>query len=545
MAAVEQAARGYRVTPSRGAWLGARRRDRDRILRRARGSARSRPGCRRLSRSLPTGYRQPVELARRRRAGRRRVGVGRADRATNCCARAGAVTLAAGRHTRLPRVVPRARHPVVARPDRDSLDVGADDVHDIERLAQPAVAAARRPARPRARSTSTLLRRQGVRVGRPAARRRRRAASGSPTISSRHRGVRREAGDAAAAPRRLRRGRRLAIGRSAPRAVRTDLALVRRRAGPTLDLGGRRDHVGGLGDGLPPRYPWLDVPVLDRARRDRASTAASRRRPASTCSACSFQRRRNSTFIDGVGKDAALPRRRDRRAPRPHRTCHRVKGIASWTHRSVDRRRRRRRRAVRRRGDGDAAGASRPRACSLVDRGEYGTDTLSTHALMRGGVLQLARWGLLERIVAAGTPPVTVDHVPLRHRAADASPSSRSSASTALYAPRRTVLDRVLVDAAAAAGAIVRFGTRLTALLARQRRRRRRRASAGSRRADRCRSARSIVVGADGLRSTVADLVGAPVLRAAATRLRCSTATGPTFRSTATTGTTARRARLV
>ena len=29
----------------------------------------------------------------------------------------------------------------------------------------------------------------------------------------------------------------------------------------------------------------------------------------------------------------------------------------------------------------------------LVDRAAYGSDTLSTHALMRGGVLQLFRWG--------------------------------------------------------------------------------------------------------------------------------------------------------
>jgi 2-polyprenyl-6-methoxyphenol hydroxylase-like FAD-dependent oxidoreductase len=42
----------------------------------------------------------------------------------------------------------------------------------------------------------------------------------------------------------------------------------------------------------------------------------------------------------------------------------------------------------------------------LIDRGQYGTDTLSTHALMRGGVLQLARWGILPRIRTAGTPPV-------------------------------------------------------------------------------------------------------------------------------------------
>ena len=40
----------------------------------------------------------------------------------------------------------------------------------------------------------------------------------------------------------------------------------------------------------------------------------------------------------------------------------------------------------------------------LVDRGRYGTDTLSTHALMRGGVLQLWRWGLLDRVIGAGAP---------------------------------------------------------------------------------------------------------------------------------------------
>jgi menaquinone-9 beta-reductase len=42
----------------------------------------------------------------------------------------------------------------------------------------------------------------------------------------------------------------------------------------------------------------------------------------------------------------------------------------------------------------------------VIDRGRYGADTISTHALMRGGVMQLRRWGLLPRIVAAGTPAV-------------------------------------------------------------------------------------------------------------------------------------------
>jgi 2-polyprenyl-6-methoxyphenol hydroxylase-like FAD-dependent oxidoreductase len=146
-----------------------------------------------------------------------------------------------------------------------------------------------------------------------------------------------------------------------------------------------------------------------------------------------------------------------------------------------------------------------------VDRGGYGADTLSTHALMRAGVLQLARWGLLGQIEAAGTPPVprTVFHyedevvdIPIKPR--DGVP--------ALFAPRRFLLDRVLVDAARAAGATVVHHVRPGDLVR----------SAGGRvegalltdEDGRTRLVRAgIVIGADGLRSTVASLVGAPVTR--------------------------------
>ena len=42
----------------------------------------------------------------------------------------------------------------------------------------------------------------------------------------------------------------------------------------------------------------------------------------------------------------------------------------------------------------------------VVDPASRGSDTLSTHALMRGGVLQLHRWGVLEALRAAGTPTI-------------------------------------------------------------------------------------------------------------------------------------------
>lgn len=42
----------------------------------------------------------------------------------------------------------------------------------------------------------------------------------------------------------------------------------------------------------------------------------------------------------------------------------------------------------------------------LLDKSRNGTDTLSTHALMRGAMVQLHRWGLLPAVARAETPPV-------------------------------------------------------------------------------------------------------------------------------------------
>ena len=100
----------------------------------------------------------------------------------------------------------------------------------------------------------------------------------------------------------------------------------------------------------------------------------------------------------------------------------------------------------------------------LLDRSRYGTDTLSTHALMRGGVLQLHRWGLLPHVIAAGTPAVLSATFYLPGAASTVEIKPRHGVE-GLYAPRRTVLDAILVDAARSAGADVRFGTSVTGLL--------------------------------------------------------------------------------
>ena len=48
-----------------------------------------------------------------------------------------------------------------------------------------------------------------------------------------------------------------------------------------------------------------------------------------------------------------------------------------------------------------------------VDRQSYGSDTLSTHALMRPAVMQLSRWGLLQPLLRSGAPVIALDHLSL------------------------------------------------------------------------------------------------------------------------------------
>ncbi len=143
----------------------------------------------------------------------------------------------------------------------------------------------------------------------------------------------------------------------------------------------------------------------------------------------------------------------------------------------------------------------------VVDPTRRGSDTLSTHALMRGAVLQLHRWGVLDDIRAAGTPAIrtTTFHygdevleIPIKPR----------DGIDALYAPRRTVIDVVLLDAAEAAGAEVLFGYSLVDLLRDPDDRVCGARIAGGDR-DEIAVAAEVVIGADGLRSHLARMVEA------------------------------------
>jgi 2-polyprenyl-6-methoxyphenol hydroxylase-like FAD-dependent oxidoreductase len=96
---------------------------------------------------------------------------------------------------------------------------------------------------------------------------------------------------------------------------------------------------------------------------------------------------------------------------------------------------------------------------AIVERGRPGSDTVSTHAFMRAGVLLLSRWDLLEAIEGAGTPPVrrtVFHHAGLEPVTVTIRPRGDVGA---LYAPRRLVLDKVLLDAALEAGTELVRGT--------------------------------------------------------------------------------------
>jgi len=91
-----------------------------------------------------------------------------------------------------------------------------------------------------------------------------------------------------------------------------------------------------------------------------------------------------------------------------------------------------------------------------VDRATFPSDTVSTHLIHPPGVDALKRWGLADRVAATNCPPIDTylfDFGPVAicgHPGTDAAPAA--------YAPRRTVLDKILVDAASNAGAHVREG---------------------------------------------------------------------------------------
>src|SRR5579884_1654861 len=142
----------------------------------------------------------------------------------------------------------------------------------------------------------------------------------------------------------------------------------------------------------------------------------------------------------------------------------------------------------------------------VVDRATFPSDTVSTHLIHAPGIAALARWGLLDRVVATGCPPIERYSFDFGPFMLTGTPRPCGAVATA-YAPRRTVLDEMLVGAAAEAGAEVREAFTVddvvvddgTVVGIRGR------SPTGDRVMERAR----VVIGADGRNSRVARAVGA------------------------------------
>jgi flavin-dependent dehydrogenase len=145
----------------------------------------------------------------------------------------------------------------------------------------------------------------------------------------------------------------------------------------------------------------------------------------------------------------------------------------------------------------------------LLDRTTFPSDmAFSNHFVHQTGSARLKRWGLLDKLAATGCPPITEDHWDYGAFVLSGSPPPADGGVTTAFAPRRKVLDPLLVAAAVEAGAELRDGftvqqvvwdkDQITGIRGH-----------GKNGATITENAR-ITVGADGMFSTIAQAVKAP-----------------------------------
>src|SRR5712671_38630 len=84
----------------------------------------------------------------------------------------------------------------------------------------------------------------------------------------------------------------------------------------------------------------------------------------------------------------------------------------------------------------------------VVDRVSFPSDTISSHQLQVPGAALLHRWGLLGKLAAAGTPPARRVRLDAGDGVVMDGQFPACEGVDALYSPRRTLLDSILVEAA-------------------------------------------------------------------------------------------------
>jgi 2-polyprenyl-6-methoxyphenol hydroxylase-like FAD-dependent oxidoreductase len=146
----------------------------------------------------------------------------------------------------------------------------------------------------------------------------------------------------------------------------------------------------------------------------------------------------------------------------------------------------------------------------LVDRARFPSDVPQGHFIHRHGPPRLARWGLLDRIVASGAPATTTQYSHFGDFTLAADNLELDGVAWG-YGPRRAVLDQILLDAAVESGAELHEGFAVESLLTDDGR------VSGVRGADGSRITARLTIGADGRHSRVARAVGAPTYEAVPT----------------------------
>ena len=315
-----------RRAPTGGDVVGGQRRHRHRVVRPA-GGAGAAPGASPagVHQVAPSGYRNPTQLPAGGVlvVGASATGVQLADELP----RAGR-DVVAGRRPPHPAAAPLPGHghPAGGSSASARFDRTIDEVPDPARARrEPSLQLVGRPDAPDARPADAAGRRRAA--GRPARRRRRRAVSRSAADLAAH---------GAGADARLRRvlGRHRRPHRRATGSPPRCSSPTRRRAcrpvavTDQLDLARARHHAPSSGrPATAGRTRGCDVPSSTPPARS-ASAAASRRCPGLYVLGQRFQHYRNSNFIDGVGRDAAVRRRPPRR---PHSPTPDADGTGSWT----------------------------------------------------------------------------------------------------------------------------------------------------------------------------------------------------------------------
>src|SRR5918998_1160790 len=93
----------------------------------------------------------------------------------------------------------------------------------------------------------------------------------------------------------------------------------------------------------------------------------------------------------------------------------------------------------------------------VVDKATFPSDALGNNFVKPPAIASLKRWGLLDKVIASGCPPVQKAVYDFGDCRLIGFPPPIDGVAEG-YGPRRKVLDQILIEAARAAGAELREG---------------------------------------------------------------------------------------